>query len=253
MDLFRLKGRIAMITGSSRGLGLAMARGLAEAGAEIILNGMDKKRLGSTLDSIKTEGFTAHAYPFDVRDPAAVNAQVEAIEDEVGPIDILVNNAGINIRRLFEDYAEEEWRSILDTNLFGVIHVTQAVGKRMIARRRGKVINTTSVSSTISRPKIIPYVASKGGLKMLTKGLAVEWAPYNIQVNAIGPGWFATDETAELTADDEFDEWVRRRTPAGRWGRPVELVGTVVYLASNASDFVTGQTVYVDGGWLSSS
>jgi len=251
MDLFSLKGKIALVTGSSRGLGLAMARGLGEAGATVILHGRDEQRLGLTLESLKGAGLTCYGYPFDVTERKAVLASVDAMEREVGPIGILVNNAGINIRLPFEEYKTGEWMSILDTNLHGVIHLTQAVGKKMIIRRSGKIINITSISSTIARPKIVPYAASKGALKMLTKGLAVEWAPYNIQVNAIGPGFFITDETDELIRDEAFDGWVRERVPAGRWGKPHELVGTVVYLASGASDFVTGQTVYVDGGWLS--
>jgi len=250
MDLFNLGNRIAFVTGSSRGLGLAMAEGLGHAGAAVVLNGRDRARLEKARDSLQRAGIQVAAYAFDVTDESAVADGVERIEKEVGPIAILVNNAGRTFRAPAEEFPTERWREIMDLNVDAVFYVSRAVGKRMVERKRGKVINIASLLSEAARPTIAPYTASKGAVKMLTKALAVEWAKHNVQVNAIGPGYFTTEMNRPLFTDPEFDAWVKARTPAGRWGDPRELVGAAVFLASAASDFVTGQVIYVDGGWL---
>ena len=249
-ELFNLKGRIALVTGSSRGLGKAMAQGLGEAGAVVVLNSRGHDELENTVTSFKAKGIGCNGYAFDVSDEKAVKDNIEKIESQVGPIHILVNNAGINFRGSVEDYKSENWQRLMATNLDAVYYVSQAVGKHMIERKEGKIINTASIASEISRPRIVPYSASKGAVKMLTKGLAVEWGKHNIQVNAIGPGFFRTEMNEELVQDKEFNSWVCDTAPAGRWGEPDELVGTAVFLASAASDYVTGQIIYVDGGWL---
>ncbi|HET6519310.1 MAG TPA: SDR family oxidoreductase [Geminicoccaceae bacterium] len=250
-DPFDLGGRVALVTGSSRGLGLAMARGLGRAGALLVLNGRDYAALDRTAAVLAGEGLGVHALAFDVTDRAAVEAAVDDIEGRIGPIGILVNNAGIQRRAPLEEMEEAVWREVIEVNLTSAFIVGQAVGRRMIARRRGKIINICSLTSEVTRPSIAPYTAAKGGLKMLTKSMAVEWARHNVQVNGIGPGYFATELNTALIDNPEFDAWVRARTPAGRWAEPEELAGTAVFLASAASDFVTGQVIYVDGGLLS--
>ena len=250
-DPFDLGGRVALVTGSSRGLGLAMARGLGRAGALLVLNGRDYAALDRTAAVLAGEGLGVHALAFDVTDRAAVEAAVDDIEGRIGPIGILVNNAGIQRRAPLEEMEEAVWREVIEVNLTSAFIVGQAVGRRMIARRRGKIINICSLTSEVTRPSIAPYTAAKGGLKMLTKSMAVEWAKHNVQVNGIGPGYFATELNTALINNPEFDAWVRARTPAGRWAEPEELAGTAVFLASAASDFVTGQVIYVDGGLLS--
>lgn len=250
MQLFSLKNKRALITGSSQGLGLAMAEGLGKAGATIILNGRNVEKLRRARKKLRGKKIKAFAYPFDVTHEDQVIESVGRIEKEVGPIGILVNNAGMNLRAPIEDFPTDQWHQVMDLNLDAVFYVSKAVGKRMIRRRRGKVINIASLLSEAARPTIAPYTASKGAVKMFTKALATEWAKHNIQVNAIGPGYFATAMNAPLVKDKKFDAWVRARTPAGRWGHPSELVGAAVFFASRASDFVTGQILYVDGGWL---
>ena len=250
--LFDLTGRVALITGSSRGLGLVLARGLAQAGASVVLNGRNEDALKLAVESLRADGFRTAGYCFNVTDQEQIRARVERIEAEVGPIDILINNAGIQSRASAVDMAEENWRQVLEVNLTGVFLTSQAVGRRMVERQRGKVINVCSLLSEVGRPTIAPYTAAKGGVKMLTRALAVEWAKYNVQVNGIGPGYFDTEMNAALVQNPEFDRWLKARTPAGRWGRPEELVGAVVFLASEASSFVTGQILYVDGGVLAS-
>ncbi len=250
--LFGLQGRIALVTGSSRGLGLAMARGLAEAGAAVILNGRNTTTLDTAVTTLVADGLNAHGVPFDIRDAEAVIASITRIEKELGPVDILVNNAGIQQRGLIEDFDETVWRDVIDTNLTGSFLVTRQVAKSMIACRHGKIINICSVMSEIGRPTIAPYTVSKGGMKMFTRALAAELGKYNIQSNGIGPGYFVTEMNAPLIEDEQFDAWIKARTPAGRWGNPAELVGTAVFLASRASDFVNGQIIYVDGGILAS-
>jgi gluconate 5-dehydrogenase len=249
--LFDLTGRIALLTGSSKGLGLAMARGLAEAGAEIVINARTAAQLENTRQELASDGFKVHASAFDVTDGEAVIAAVDRIEKDIGAIDILFNNAGIQYRAPLEDYPPETWRELMATNLDSVFFVGQAVARHMIPRRCGKIVNTCSVGSEIARRNIAPYVTAKGAVKMLTKGMCVDWARYGIQVNGIGPGYFKTEMNTALFMDEAFDEWVRNRTPAGRWGEPQELVGAAVFLASDASNFVNGQIVYVDGGIIS--
>jgi gluconate 5-dehydrogenase len=249
--LFDLTGRLALVTGSSKGLGLAMARGLAEAGAEIVLNARNAAELEATRTRLAAAGLKVHALAFDVTDRNAVAEAVDRIERAIGPIAILFNNAGMQYRAPLEDYPADTWRTLMSVNLDSVFYVGQAVAKRMIPRGRGKIVNTCSVGSEIARRNIAPYVTAKGAVKMLTKGMCVDWAPYGIQVNGIGPGYFKTEMNTALFTDAAFDEWVRKRTPAGRWGEVEELVGAAVFLASDASNFVNGQVIYVDGGVVS--
>jgi gluconate 5-dehydrogenase len=251
-SLFDLTGRIALVTGSTSGLGLAIARGLGEAGATIVLNGRNAERLDATLDAFGAAGITAHAHRFDVTSEVHVEDAVARIESEVGPIGILVNNAGIQRRAPILEMSAETWEEVIAANLTSVFLVGKAVARGMVSRKRGKIINIASLTSEVARKTIGPYTAAKGGVRQLTKTMCVEWAPHNIQVNAIGPGYFATELNTALLADPKFDAWVKARTPAGRWGKPEELVGTAVFLASAASDFVNGQVVYVDGGTLAS-
>jgi len=249
-NLFDLGGRIALVTGGSRGLGHAIARGLGEAGATLVINGREPAGAEAAAAAFRQEGLNAHAAAFDVADTAAIAPAIQRIEAEIGPIGILVNNAGINRRAPIETYADEDWDAIMRVNLDAVFRVSRAVAAGMIARKSGKIINIASLTSELARMNITPYAASKGAVKMLTKGMATEWAKHNIQVNGIGPGYFLTDLNKPLAADPKFDAWLKARTPAGRWAEPAELAGTAVYLASAAADFVTGQIVYVDGGLL---
>ncbi len=246
--LFDLSGRVALITGSSRGIGLTLARALASAGARIILNGRDANSLKTVVAELKNEGLDAHAAVFDVTDEVAVTAAIDHLEGTVGPLDILINNSGITVRGPLEDFETANWERILATNLTGAFKVGRAVARHMIARQRGKIINICSVNSELARYSIAPYVASKGGLKNLTKGMAVDWARHNIQVNALAPGYYATDLTASLVADRDFTAWLEKRVPMGRWGDVKDLGGTAIFLAAPASDFMTGQILYVDGG-----
>ena len=251
-SLFDLNGRVALVTGSSAGLGQAIARGLAEAGATVIVNGRDPDRLASAADALRSAGLKVHPYGFDVTSEGAVADAVERIEREVGPIDILVSNAGIQRRAPLTEISQEIWEDVVRTNLTSVFLVGRTVARGMIARRRGKIINIASLMSEVSRKTIAPYASAKGGVRQLTRSMCVEWAAHNIQVNAIGPGYFKTELNAALLADEAFDQWVRTRTPAGRWGDPEELVGAALFLASRGSDFVNGQVIYVDGGVLAS-
>jgi gluconate 5-dehydrogenase len=250
--LFDITGRAALVTGSSRGIGRALAQGLAEAGAEVILNARDDGALGVAADEIKqATGATVHAVAFDVTDPAAVAAGIARIEESVGPLDICVNNAGMQRRAPFTEFAIADWNALMATNVTSAFLVGREVAIRMKQRGRGKIINIASLQSEVSRPGIAPYAATKGAIKMLTRGMCADLAGSGICVNAIGPGYFETELTSALVADDEFSAWVRGRTPAGRWGKVEDLVGTLIYLASDASAFVNGQIVYVDGGMLS--
>jgi len=249
-NLFDLTGRVALVTGSSRGLGLAMARGLGEAGAAVVLNGRDEGNLARAASGLAAQGLKVHGRAFDVTDAASVERGIAAVQRDVGPIDILVNNVGVQRRAPLEAMDESAWREVIDFNLTSAFLVTRHVVRGMIERQRGKIINICSLMSEIGRPTTANYAAAKGGLKMLTRAMAVEWARHNIQANAIGPGYFLTEMTQPLAADPKFDAWLRSRTPAGRWGRPEELVGAAVFLASGASDFVSGQIIYVDGGIL---
>lgn len=245
---FDLTGRVALVTGSSQGLGLALARGLAEAGAHVVLNGRDEGKLKQAAATLKTDGFSVDVLPFDVTQSSEIKHAVQQLSERHGAIDILVNNAGITRRALLTDLEESAWREVIDTNLNSAFLVSRAVVAGMISNKRGKVINICSLMSELSRPMTGAYAAAKGGLKMLTRAMAAEWAPHGIQVNAIGPGYFATELTRPLVENPEFNQWIQRRTPAGRWGRPDELVGAAVFLASPASEFVNGQILYVDGG-----
>ena len=249
--MFDLSGRRALVTGSGQGIGLALASALAGAGAAVVLNGRDEAKLDRAAAALRASGASVDVVAFDVTDIAAVAAGVARIEDSIGPMDILVNNAGIQRRMPLEDFPEATWRELMHTNLDSVFYVAQAVARRMIPRGRGKIVNVCSVQSELGRAGIAPYSASKGAVKMLTKGMCADWARYGLQVNGLGPGYFATELTASLVADPEFSAWLCKRTPAGRWGRVEELGGAVVFLASGASDFVNGQVIYVDGGLTS--
>jgi gluconate 5-dehydrogenase len=250
LDLFSLAGRTALVTGSSMGIGFTLARGLGRAGATVVINARREDRLAAAAAELRAAGLTVHALPFDVTDNAAVEAAVARIEDEVGPIDILVNNAGMQLRKPVAEWSPEEWHRIIDTNLTSAWFMSRAVGMRMLARGEGKVIFICSAQSELGRRTIVPYTASKGGLRMMVRGLCAEWAGSGIQVNGVGPGYFATELTSALVADQDFDTWLRGRIPAARWGDPEELVGACVFLASPASSYVNGQVVYVDGGLL---
>jgi gluconate 5-dehydrogenase len=248
--LFDLGGTTALITGAAQGIGLAIARGLGQAGAALILNDKNPEALEGSVASLQAEGLRARGSAFDVSNAAEIRRSIPALEQAAGPIHILVNNAGIQQRGPLEAMEESAWREVLDTNLTGIFLVSQQVVQGMIARGAGKIINIASIMGQRGRATIAPYMASKGGVIMLTKAMAIEWAKHNIQVNCIGPGFMTTDLNRTLMADAEFDAWVRSRTPAGRWGDPSDLVGAAVFLASRASDFINGQTVFVDGGAL---
>ena len=249
-SLFDLSGRTALITGSSQGIGLALAQGLAAAGAAVVLNGRDVGKLAAAEARLLAAGARIYTAAFDVTEGAAIGPAVEALETRAGPIDILINNAGIHRRAPLADMSEADWRAVIDTNLTSAFLVARAVAPRMITRRRGKIINICSLMSEVGRPTTGNYAAAKGGLKMLTRAMAVEWARFNLQINGIGPGYIETELTRPLVEDPEFNRWICGRTPAGRWGRPEELVGAAVFLAAPASDFVNGQVIYVDGGLL---
>ena len=244
MQIFDLKGRRALITGSSQGIGLALAKGLAEAGAAVILNGRDVTKLAAAAAEIPG----AQVLVFDVTDHAAVRAAIDAVEAEFGAIDILVNNAGMQFRAPLEDFPVEAFNMLLQTNVMSVFNVGQAVARHMIKRGAGKIINIASVQTSLARPSIAPYTATKGAVGNLTKGMCTDWAKYGLQCNAIAPGYFDTPLNAALVADATFSGWLEKRTPAGRWGRVEELVGACIFLASPASSFVNGHTLYVDGG-----
>jgi gluconate 5-dehydrogenase len=248
--LFDLTGRTALVTGSSQGIGLELARGLAGAGAALVLNGRDQAKLAAAAESLRAEGARVATAAFDITDGEAVTAALSRLETETGPVDILVNNAGIHQRAPLAEMTEAQWRQVLDTNLTGAFLVARALAPRMIARQRGKIINVCSLMSEVARPTTGNYAAAKGGLKMLTRAMAVEWARHNLQINAIGPGYIDTELTRPLLQNAEFNQWICGRTPAGRWGRPEDLVGAVVFLAAPASNFVNGQIIYVDGGLL---
>jgi gluconate 5-dehydrogenase len=247
--MFDLGGRIALVTGAGSGLGLAIARGLAAAGARVVLNGRDRAKLDAAVAGLRAEGLGAEAADFDVADSDSVQVGVAEVAARVGAIDILVNNAGIQQRAPIVDFSDADWRRLMATNLDGPFYMARAVIPAMQARRAGKIINIGSLMSSLARPTTVPYQVSKGGIAMLTRGLAVELAPHNIQVNAIAPGFFRTEMNSALTGNPEFSAWVEKRTPAGRWAEPDELAGAAVFLASSAAGFVTGQILYVDGGF----
>lgn len=248
-QLFGLAGKQALVTGSSRGIGFGIAEALARAGARVILNGRDAQTLESSARQLRLRGAQVDTSAFDVTDPGQVARAVQAVES-TGAIDILVNCAGIQVRAPLQDFADADWRRLMATNLDSVYYVSKAVAPAMISRRRGKIINIGSVQCELARPGIAPYTASKGAVKNLTKGMCADWAGFGLQINAIGPGYFATELNKPLSENPVFDEWLRKRTPAGRWGQIQDLHGAAIFLASDASNFVNGQTLYVDGGLL---
>ncbi|MBE0548077.1 MAG: SDR family oxidoreductase [Rubrivivax sp.] len=245
---FRLDGRVALVTGSSAGIGYALARGLCQTGATLVLNGRDPARLAVAQQALADEGLAVHARAFDVCDPAAVATAVASIEAEVGAIEVLVNNAGMQRRAPFHEFALADWQQLMRTNVDSMFIVGQAVAQRMVPRRRGRIINICSVQSELGRPDIAPYTASKGAVKMLTKGMAIDLGPYGITVNGLGPGYFKTELTAPLVADEVFSAWLIKRTPSRRWGEVEDLAPAAVFLASDAARFVNGHILYVDGG-----
>lgn len=247
-DLFSLKGKTTLITGSGRGIGFSLARGLGQAGSTIILNDIEENRLETARETLSQEGITTYTSVFDVTDENNIANQIRAIENDVAPIDILINNAGIQIRGPLEDFSYADWQKILDINLTGAFLTSKTVAQGMIKRNSGKIINICSIQSELARPTIAPYTASKGGLKLLTQGMATDWGKHNIQVNGIAPGYFKTEMTKPLYEDSKFDAWLCARVPANRWGDPEELIGTAIFLASKASDYINGQIIFVDGG-----
>ncbi len=251
MELFSLKGKTALVTGSSRGLGLALAEGLARAGATIVINGTKADSVAQTAQMLRDKGQTVHEAPFDVTDEAAVMAAFETFDRQAITVDILVNNAGIQLRKPMLELKADEWRHVLETNLTSAFIIGREAARRMIARKSGgKIVNIGSLTSEVARATVAPYTAAKGGIKLLTRSMAAEWAEHGIQANAIGPGYMLTEMNTALVENEAFNAWVINRTPARRWGVPNDLIGTVVYLASGASNYVNGQIIYVDGGML---
>jgi gluconate 5-dehydrogenase len=249
-SLFDLTARIALVTGSTQGLGLTLARGLAQAGATVVLNGREAGKLAAAVDQLRAEGLSAHGAVFDVTRSDQIAAGLAQLPPTARAFDIVVNNAGIQRRAPLEKMEESAWREVIDADLTSAFLVTRQIASAMIARRSGKIINVCSLMSELGRPTTGNYAAAKGGLKMLTRAMATEWSKHNIQVNGIGPGYFLTELTRPLAEDPTFNQWICQRTPAGRWGDPAELVGAAVFLSSRASDFVSGQILYVDGGLL---
>jgi len=252
LKLFDLNGKTALITGSGSGIGLSLAEGLGGAGATIILNGRNESKLKEAKQDLTNKGIEVSYLVFDVTKDKQVKKAIQNYQEKQGNIDILINNAGINLRGQFEEFDEAEWKKVLDININGAMIVSQAIGPQFIKQKSGKIINICSMQSELGRATVVPYAVSKGGIKMLTKALCAEWAKHNIQVNGIGPGYFETELTKPLKENPEFDEWLRNRTPAHRWGNTKELVGAAVFLSSEASNYVNGHILYVDGGLLAS-
>lgn len=249
MDLFNLTGKLALITGSSRGLGRSLATALADAGSTIILHGRDAEALATAAAELEERtGRAAHVVTFDVTDAASVEAGIAALIADHGVPDILVNNAGLQRRAPFAEFKVEDWDALVAANLSGVFYVSRFLAPAMIERGSGKIVNIGSVQSLLARQTIAPYSATKGGVAQLTKGMAADLARHNVQVNAISPGYFATEMNRALVEDEQFNSWLVNRTPAQRWGAFEELAGTLVYLSSDASSFVSGQNIFVDGG-----
>jgi gluconate 5-dehydrogenase len=248
--LFDLTGRTALVTGSSRGLGRAMAEGLADAGAAVVLNGADAGRLASAAAEMRAAGFTVHEARFDVTNEADIVAAFEALDVQGVAVDILINNAGIQFRKPMLELATADWQRVIDTNLTSAFVIGREAARRMVPRKYGKIINIGSLTSDAARATVAPYTVSKGGIKMLTRAMTAEWAQHGIQANAIGPGYMLTDMNQALVDNPDFNAWVIGRTPAKRWGKPEELIGVAVFLASPASDYVNGQLIFVDGGML---
>ncbi|KIT15154.1 SDR family oxidoreductase [Jannaschia aquimarina] len=248
LSLFDLTGRRALITGSGQGIGFALARGMAAAGAEIVLNGRDAAKLDAAAETLRDEGATVRTLPFDVTDHDAARSAVDGLEAEGVAIDILVNNAGMQHRTPLEEFPADAFERLLQTNIASVFHVGQAVARHMIGRGRGKIVNICSVQTALARPGIAPYTATKGAVANLTKGMATDWARYGLQCNGLAPGYFETPLNQALVDDPDFTDWLSKRTPAGRWGKVEELVGACIFLSSEASSFVNGTTLFVDGG-----
>jgi gluconate 5-dehydrogenase len=246
--LFDLTGSRALLTGSSQGIGLALAKGLAAHGATVVLNGRDKRKLDDAASLLRETGAEVYIAAFDVTDAVSVKQAIDSIEMSVGPIDILINNAGMQFRGPLETFPIERWDQLLRTNVSSLFYVGQAVATHMIGRHQGKIVNIASVQSELARPGIAPYTATKGAVRNLTRGMAADWAKYGLQVNAIAPGYFRTALNQALVDDLEFSAWLEKRTPAARWGDVDELVGAAVFLSAQASSFVNGHTLYVDGG-----
>jgi len=250
--LFALTGRTALITGAGRGLGYAYAEGLAAAGAAVVINDLRAENLHDAISKLRAKGYKARDLAFDVTDEQAVADAFTVLDNDGVEIDILINNAGIQFRKPLVDLELKDWQRVIETNLSSAFIVGRQAARRMIARGRGgKIINIGSVNSQGARPWIAPYCSAKGGLVMLSRSMAAEWAQHDIQVNTIGPGYILTEMTQQLADNPEFDQWVKSSNPAQRWGKPEDLIGTAVYLASSASNYVNGQIIYVDGGWLS--
>ena len=250
LSLFDLTGRMVLVTGSSRGLGSAIAEGMAKAGARLIINGIDPGRVETAIGELRAAGFVAEGAAFDVTDEAAIVKAFEGFDKAGTEIDILVNNAGIQMRKPLVEFSSADWRKVIETNLTSAFIIGREAAKRMIPRKRGKIINIASLASELARPTIAPHTAAKAGIKNLTKSMAVEWAASGIQANAIGPGYMLTDMNLALMSNSDFNNWLMSRVPAKRWGNPDELVGAAIFLASSASNYVNGQTIYVDGGML---
>jgi len=248
LAMFDLTGRRALVTGSSQGIGFALAKGLASAGASIVLNGRNQTKLDGACETLKGEGASVGQAAFDVTDHAACAAGIARVEAEIGPLDILINNAGMQQRAPLEEFPAQDFDYLMMTNINSVFNVGQAVAQKMIPRGKGKIINICSVMTMLARPGVAPYTASKGAVANLTKGMATDWAQHGLNVNGIAPGYFKTELTDALVKDAEFSGWLEKRTPAGRWGTVDELVGAAIYLASDASSFVNGHVLYVDGG-----
>ena len=249
--LFNLSGKTALITGSTRGLGFAYAAGLADAGASVILNGTRQEHMDKALSHLQAKGAQARGFLFDVAQEAQIEQVFTQLDAEGVHVDIVINNAGIQFRKPMLELALSDWQRVIDTNLTSAFLVGRAAARRMVARNSGgKIINIGSLTSEAARATVAPYTAAKGGIKLLTKSMAAEWAQYNIQTNGIGPGYILTDMNEALVNDQAFNAWVCNSNPSGRWGHPEELIGTAIYLASNASAYVNGQMIYVDGGWL---
>jgi gluconate 5-dehydrogenase len=248
-SIFNVEGKIVLITGSSRGIGFCLARGFCEAGAIVVLNSTSETTLKSSLETLQRDGFKVFGHSFDVTNETEVVRNIALIEENIGPISVLINNAGIHRRAPLEKMTLNNWKAVLDVDLNSAFIVSQAVAKYMIARKAGRIINITSLNSEAARPTIANYCAAKGGLKMFTKSMATEWGKYNILTNAIGPGYFLTDLTKPLADDAKFDEWVKSEVPLQRWGKPEELIGTAIFLSSDAASYINGHTIYIDGGW----
>jgi len=248
-SLFDVTGEVVVITGSTRGIGFSLAKGFLEAGARVIINGRSDASVKKAVEKLTNEGFDVNGYAFDVMDQESVSQNINNIEKKIGAISVLINNAGIHRRAPFTEMTLNDWQAVIDTNLNSAFIVAKEVSRYMIPRKYGRIINTTSLNSEAARPSLANYCAAKGGLKMFTKSLAVELGQYNILTNAIGPGYFSTDLTKPLQEDPEFDQWVKSEVPLKRWGRPEELIGAAIFLASDAASYINGHTIYVDGGW----